>query len=118
MLFDKNSNSDDTAANFLARNDSSCGDLGFDAIKFLQNCATADSVFADDTLVAEVVKNKSTDFPSRLDNFYILIHEQLLVHQSPTSGLFPIFGSKDCNEGHVRDNIYCASCHMVIKVNS
>lgn len=52
--------------------------------------------------------NSYLNFMNRLDSYYHLLHKTLISHQSPTTGLFPIYGSTKCLEGHVRDSIYCA----------
>ena len=48
------------------------------------------------------------DYVKLLNKYYQIISSQILSHQSPTTGLFPIYGDKKCLEGHVRDNVYCA----------
>jgi phosphorylase kinase alpha/beta subunit len=48
------------------------------------------------------------EYTKNLNNYYQIISSQILSHQSLTTGLFPIYGDKNCLEGHVRDNIYCA----------
>ena len=48
------------------------------------------------------------EYTKSLNNFYQIICSQVLSHQSLTTGLFPIYGDIKCQEGHVRDNIYCA----------
>ncbi len=35
----------------------------------------------------------------RLDDYYRIIYTQFIEYQSPTTGLFPIYGSKTHNEG-------------------
>lgn len=40
---------------------------------------------------------------------FIIVDEQLIQYQSPTTGLFPIFSNvKTSKVGHVRDTLYCA----------
>ncbi|XP_046843566.1 phosphorylase b kinase regulatory subunit beta-like isoform X2 [Xenia sp. Carnegie-2017] len=45
----------------------------------------------------------------KLNLFYNIVKQRILRHQSGSLGLFPLhpFGNKP-NEGHVRDNVYCA----------
>ncbi|CAG9098416.1 hypothetical protein JYU34_002377 [Plutella xylostella] len=48
------------------------------------------------------------DTVRQLDIYYAIVKRQLLRHQSPITGLFPVLSS-DLHIGSVRDSIYCAA---------
>ncbi|XP_061863865.1 phosphorylase b kinase regulatory subunit beta isoform X4 [Colius striatus] len=46
----------------------------------------------------------------KLDHYYRIVKATLLVHQSPTTGLFPTKTYGDNRKAKVQDNLYCAAC--------
>ncbi|NXX82330.1 KPBB kinase, partial [Urocolius indicus] len=46
----------------------------------------------------------------KLDHYYRIVKATLLVHQSPTTGLFPTKTYGDNRKAKVHDNLYCAAC--------
>ncbi|XP_074957627.1 phosphorylase b kinase regulatory subunit beta isoform X10 [Phalacrocorax aristotelis] len=46
----------------------------------------------------------------KLDHYYRIVKSTLLVHQSPTTGLFPTKTYGDNRKAKVHDSLYCAAC--------
>ncbi|XP_076205359.1 phosphorylase b kinase regulatory subunit beta isoform X2 [Aptenodytes patagonicus] len=46
----------------------------------------------------------------KLDHYYRIVKSTLLLHQSPTTGLFPTKTYGDNQKAKVHDSLYCAAC--------
>ncbi|NWV80120.1 KPBB kinase, partial [Dasyornis broadbenti] len=46
----------------------------------------------------------------KLNHYYRIVKSTLLLHQSPTTGLFPTKTYGDKQKAKVHDNLYCAAC--------
>ncbi|XP_075622002.1 phosphorylase b kinase regulatory subunit beta isoform X2 [Balearica regulorum gibbericeps] len=46
----------------------------------------------------------------KLDHYYRIVKSTLLLHQSPTTGLFPTKTYGDNRKAKVHDSLYCAAC--------
>ncbi|NXD21816.1 KPBB kinase, partial [Spelaeornis formosus] len=46
----------------------------------------------------------------RLNHYYRIVKSTLLIHQSPTTGLFPTKTFGDNQKAKVHDSLYCAAC--------
>uniref|UniRef100_A0A8B9GCA7 Phosphorylase b kinase regulatory subunit n=1 Tax=Amazona collaria TaxID=241587 RepID=A0A8B9GCA7_9PSIT len=46
----------------------------------------------------------------KLDHYYRIVKSTLLLHQSPTTGLFPTKTYGDDQKAKVHDSLYCAAC--------
>ncbi|NXF30976.1 KPBB kinase, partial [Nyctibius bracteatus] len=46
----------------------------------------------------------------KLDHYYRIVKSTLLLHQSPTTGLFPTKTFGDNRKAKVHDSLYCAAC--------
>ncbi|NXB98506.1 KPBB kinase, partial [Orthonyx spaldingii] len=46
----------------------------------------------------------------KLNHYYIIVKSTLLLHQSPTTGLFPTKTYGDNQKAKVHDSLYCAAC--------
>ncbi|NWW74007.1 KPBB kinase, partial [Climacteris rufus] len=46
----------------------------------------------------------------KLNHYYRIVKSTLLLHQSPTTGLFPTKTYGDNQKAKVHDNLYCAAC--------
>uniref|UniRef100_A0A803XZR0 Phosphorylase b kinase regulatory subunit n=1 Tax=Meleagris gallopavo TaxID=9103 RepID=A0A803XZR0_MELGA len=50
----------------------------------------------------------------KLDHYYRIVKSTLLLHQSPTTGLFPTKTHGDNHKAKVHDNLYCAACSWAL----
>ncbi|OXB83980.1 UNVERIFIED_CONTAM: hypothetical protein H355_015491 [Colinus virginianus] len=50
----------------------------------------------------------------KLDHYYRIVKSTLLLHQSPTTGLFPTKTYGDNQKAKVHDNLYCAACSWAL----
>uniref|UniRef100_A0A493T6E0 Phosphorylase b kinase regulatory subunit n=1 Tax=Anas platyrhynchos platyrhynchos TaxID=8840 RepID=A0A493T6E0_ANAPP len=50
----------------------------------------------------------------KLDHYYRIVKTTLLLHQSPTTGLFPTKTYGDNRKAKVHDNLYCAACSWAL----
>ena len=92
-------------------NSASNGDDLNDSLKgntfttMLSNMAATDSVFIDSTADSA---NKNKTLSELLDQYYKMVSDLLIRHQSPTTGLFPMFSNSESKICHIRDTVYCA----------
>ncbi len=62
-----------------------------------------DNVFLPGSISSDTIQPQTSDsyeyYIKRLDEYYRIICTQLIEYQSPTTGLFPIYGNKTCTDG-------------------
>ncbi|XP_064016390.1 phosphorylase b kinase regulatory subunit beta isoform X2 [Pogoniulus pusillus] len=57
-----------------------------------------------------LLKPEGQSLWDKLDHYYRIVKSTLLLHQSPTTGLFPTKTYGDNQKAKVHDNLYCAAC--------
>ncbi|XP_027540965.1 phosphorylase b kinase regulatory subunit beta isoform X2 [Neopelma chrysocephalum] len=79
---------------------------GFDSVVFLCNVGS----------IYEPLKSINLPRPEgeslwdKLNHYYRIVKSTLLLHQSPTTGLFPTKTYVDNQKAKVHDSLYCAAC--------
>jgi hypothetical protein len=67
---------------------------------FVQSPASSTSdCFHKESSLLSTFNDTYDTYIKRLDEYYKLVNTQLLYYQSPTTGLFPVYGNKTCLEG-------------------
>ncbi|XP_027588556.2 phosphorylase b kinase regulatory subunit beta isoform X3 [Pipra filicauda] len=79
---------------------------GFDSIVFLCNIG---SIY-EPLKSINLLKPEGESLWDKLNHYYRIVKSTLLLHQSPTTGLFPTKTCVDNQKAKVHDSLYCAAC--------
>ncbi|XP_064527196.1 phosphorylase b kinase regulatory subunit beta isoform X5 [Pseudopipra pipra] len=79
---------------------------GFDSIVFLCNIG---SIY-EPLKSINLLKPEGESLWDKLNHYYRIVKSTLLLHQSPTTGLFPTKTYVDNQKAKVHDSLYCAAC--------
>ncbi|XP_027502823.1 phosphorylase b kinase regulatory subunit beta isoform X2 [Chiroxiphia lanceolata] len=79
---------------------------GFDSIVFLCNIG---SIY-EPLKSINLPKPEGESVWDKLNHYYRIVKSTLLLHQSPTTGLFPTKTYVDNQKAKVHDSLYCAAC--------
>ncbi|XP_017940248.1 phosphorylase b kinase regulatory subunit beta isoform X3 [Manacus vitellinus] len=79
---------------------------GFDSTVFLCNIG---SIY-EPLKSINLLKPEGESLWDKLNHYYRIVKSTLLLHQSPTTGLFPTKTYVDNQKAKVHDSLYCAAC--------
>ncbi|XP_064193280.1 phosphorylase b kinase regulatory subunit beta isoform X1 [Anguilla rostrata] len=82
-------------------------DVSWKLLEFKARSKRSGSIY--EPLKLSVLHHEDEPLWDKLDRYYSSVKSTILNFQSPTTGLFPVKTSSDCNEAKVRDSLYCAA---------
>ncbi|KAM9228403.1 phosphorylase b kinase regulatory subunit beta isoform 1-T1 [Leptosomus discolor] len=84
-------------------------DVSWKMLELRARCKRSGSIY-EPLKSINLPKPEGESLWDKLDHYYRIVKSTLLLHQSPTTGLFPTKTYGDNQKAKVHDSLYCAAC--------
>ncbi|XP_021263974.1 phosphorylase b kinase regulatory subunit beta isoform X3 [Numida meleagris] len=88
-------------------------DVSWKMLELRARCKRSGSIY-EPLKSINLPKPEGESLWDKLDHYYRIVKSTLLLHQSPTTGLFPTKTYGDNQKAKVHDNLYCAACSWAL----